>query len=62
MAFLRLKELLASYPVLDFPYVDASDHAVGGILSQKDDKGGVHPVSYFSTTLKGPQKKLVCTQ
>ena len=63
-SFLKLKLVLSSYPVLAFPKigeeffveVDASDHAIGGISSQKDGNGEMHPVSYFSTTLKAAQK------
>ena len=62
-SFLKLKELLSTYPVLAFPKiggtffveVDASDHAIGGVLSQKNENGEMHLVSYFSTTLKGAQ-------
>ena len=63
-SFSKIKKLLSTYPVLAFPNigepffieVDASDHAVGGVLSQRDENGDIHPVSYFSTTLKGAQK------
>ena len=36
--------------------VDASDVAVGGELSQRGKDGTSHPVAYFSTLLKGPQR------
>ena len=63
-AFNSLKLLLCSEPVLAFPRcgetfvveVDASDLAIGGELSQKDTDGILHPVAYFSTLLKGPQR------
>ena len=60
-----MKNKLSSYPVLAFPrigepfvvQVDASDHAVGGVLSQGNANGEWHPVAYFSTTLTAAQKK-----
>ena len=36
--------------------VDASNYAVGGVLCQKGDAEEIHPVAYYSTTLKGSQK------
>ena len=58
-AFVTLKKLLCSPPVLrspDFtkPFVlqtDASDIAVGAVLSQQDESGHDHPVAYFSRKL-----------
>ena len=63
-AFVELKELLCSYPVLAFPRlgdpfiveVDGSDVAVGGVLLQESDLGDVHPVAYFSNSLKREQR------
>ena len=63
-AFMRLKMKLTSEPVLKFPdlnqpfvvEVDASNHAVGGILSQKGSDEQLHPVAYFSTALRKAQK------
>ena len=57
--FVTLKKLLCSPPVLrspDFtkPFVlqtDASDIAVGAVLSQQDESGHDHPVAYFSRKL-----------
>ena len=36
--------------------VDASDNAIGGILSQYNSSAELHPVAYFSTTLTKSQK------
>ena len=54
-----------SKPVLRFPNfsepfiieVDASDFAVGGVLSQKHSDDAVHPVAYFSNTLDKCKQK-----
>ena len=43
-----------SYPDWDRGYyveVDASDSAVGGVLAQKDGKGRMRPISFFSSQL-----------
>jgi len=58
-AFEKLKELLTSPPVLSYPNYDkqfivecdASNYAIGGVLSQINDKGELHPVYYYSKTL-----------
>ena len=58
-AFKRLKELLCSSPILQSPDIsrpfilqtDASDRGVGAVLTQRDDKGQEHPVSYYSRKL-----------
>ena len=58
-AFTKLKELLCSSPVLQSPnftmlftlQTDASDRGVGAVLSQKDESGLDHPVSYYSRKL-----------
>lgn len=55
-AFEELKWKLVSTPILVAPnweklfhvYVDASNVAIGAILSQKDDKGFHHPIYYAS--------------
>ena len=68
-AFMRLKMKLRSEPVLKFPdlnqpfvvEVDASNHAVGGILSQKGSDDQLHPVAYFSTALRKAQKNWSAT-
>ena len=68
-AFTTLKRQLASKPVLCFPRldkpfiveVDASNHAVGGVLSQVFDDGKLHPVAYYSTALQASQKQWSAT-
>ena len=58
-AFQSLKKKLCSHPVVhssDFskPFVlqtDASDRAVGAMLSQEGDGGQEHAVAYFSKKL-----------
>ena len=64
-AFENLKERLCSKPVLSFPRcgepfvveVDASDIAVGGVLSQQQQDGTTHPVAFFSVTLNASQQR-----
>ena len=59
-AFQTLKEKLASAPILAQPIygrpfivsTDASKYAIAGCLSQVDEKGNEHPVSYISRKLK----------
>ena len=59
VAFRSLKAALCSEPVLrnpDFnqPFLlqtDASDRAVGAVLSQHDPRGEEHPIAYFSRKL-----------
>ena len=63
-AFTTLKEKLCAKPVLAFPRcgktfiveVDASNIAVGGVLSQDQPDGTIHPVAYLSTTLNKSQQ------
>ena len=58
-AFETLKAAFTSAPVLqhpnlELPFVvetDASDFAVGAVLSQADSAGDLHPVAYFSRKL-----------
>eukprot|EP00731_Ephydatia_muelleri_P003215 Em0001g3215a len=58
-AFEDLKNLLCSSPVLQSPdfekpfilQTDASDRGLGAVLSQRDDRGSDHPVSYYSRKL-----------
>ena len=62
-AFDTLKKALISNPVLvmfdpEKPItieVDASDYAIGGVLSQPDENGKLRPVAYFSEKLHGPE-------
>ena len=65
LAFNRLKDELLSNVVLDIadpskPFifeVDASDLAVGGVLSQQDEAGNLRPVGFFSRKLEGTPVK-----
>eukprot|EP00833_Pecoramyces_ruminatium_P002480 jgi/Orpsp1_1/1176512/evm.model.c7180000057878.1 len=58
-AFNELKKRLTSTPLLrhpdpEKPFIvecDASNYAVGSILSQKDENNVLHPVAYFSRSL-----------
>ena len=60
-----MKEKLCSQPVLQFPKlserfeveVDASDHAVGGMLLQADSNDKFLPVAYYSNTLRAEQRR-----
>ena len=69
IAFSVLKQKLSSKPVLSFPKlgepfiveVDASNHAVGGVLSQVGNDDCLHPVAYFSTALQPSQKNWSAT-
>jgi hypothetical protein len=62
-AFNQLKEALANSvtlysPSSDRPYVirtDASDYAVGAVLSQNDNQMQEHPIAFASSKLSGPQ-------
>ncbi|XP_066965398.1 uncharacterized protein [Macrobrachium rosenbergii] len=64
-AFNKLKSVLVSEPILSSPNfnkpfvlaVDASDVGIGGVLFQRDDKGEMHPVSYFSKKLLPAERK-----
>ena len=69
VAFSVLKQKLLSKPVLNFPKlgepfvveVDASNHAIGGVLSQVGNDQFLHPVAYFSTALQSSQKNWSAT-
>ena len=58
-AFETLKERVTETPVLlhynpekqSYVECDTSDWTTGGVLSQKDDEGVLHPVAFFSKTL-----------
>ena len=64
-SFEALKHELLNNVVLDIadpskPFVlevDASDYAVGGVLSQKDSEGNLRPVAFFSRKLEGSPGK-----
>ena len=58
-AFVQLKKLLTSKPILYSPDIkkpftlqtDASETGIGAVLSQSDENGVEHPVAYFSRKL-----------
>jgi hypothetical protein len=64
-AFETLKGALISRPILTLPNpklkwrlaTDASDVAMGAVLSQLDDDQVEHPVGYYSRKLAAPEKK-----
>ena len=55
-AFEELKARMISAPVLKhfdrlktvYMETDASDYVIGGVMSQKDDEGQLHPVAFYS--------------
>ena len=63
-AFQELKQVVQKEPVLLQPdqkkpfevEIDASKYAIGAVLMQKDDKGILHPVAYFSKSLNSAQR------
>ena len=71
-AFQQLKELLCSAPVLAYPQfgpgqqfvleTDASLACLGAVLSQKDDKGHLHPVAYASRALHKHERNYHVTE
>jgi hypothetical protein len=62
-AFQQLKQTMLKAPVLrQFDpdrictvHCDASGYAISGIVSQPDSDGLLHPVSFYSSSLKGPE-------
>ena len=69
-AFTQLTRCLLSHPVLAYPDptrsfildTDASDTAIGAVLSQIDDDGAEHPLAYASKTLSASQQKYTVTK
>ena len=63
-AFIKVKDLLTSAPVLHFPqyhksfiiHVDASDCGVGAFLAQKEDNEELAIIAYFSKRLTSSQQ------
>ena len=63
-AFRALKGEFTRAPVLaiaDFtrPFVvecDASDFAVGAVLSQRNEKGEIHPIAFFSKAMNPAER------
>ena len=64
-AFATLKSALTSAPCLEFPDMsqpfilttDASGHALGYVLSQKDRKGYEHPIAFGGRSLRPLERK-----
>ena len=62
-AFEEVKRRIASEPVLiiadpNKPFeieTDASDYALGAQLGQRDELGRLHPISFMSKKLSGPE-------
>ena len=69
-AFIKVKELLTSAPVLHFPrfhkpfiiHVDASDCGVGAFLAQKEDNVELAKIAYFSKRFTSSQQHYSATQ
>jgi hypothetical protein len=63
-AFNQLKDSLTAGPVLVQPNheqqyeleTDASNFAMGAVLSQRNDKGELHPVAFLSKSFSDPQR------
>lgn len=63
-AFLRLKTLFATAPILRFPdvnkqfivEVDASNTGIGAILCQRSDDNKMHPCSFYSKSLSPAER------
>ena len=69
-AFEKLKNLLCETPILQFPdfsrpfilYTDASYKALGAVLSQKDNDGNEHVISYASKSLTEAEQNYAVTE
>ena len=69
-SFLQLKKCLTSSPTLLYPdpakpfivECDASNYAIGAILSQRDDENKLHPVAYFSRCLNNAELNYSITE
>ena len=67
-SFNKLKEALISAPILTYldythPFVlesDASLKGLGAVLSQEDDEGNFHVISYTSCMLKLYERSMLC--
>ena len=70
VAFEELKRQLVSAPILISPcwtkefhvYVDASNVAIGAVLSQKDEKNFDHPIDYASRQLLATERNYSTTE
>ena len=64
IAFEQIKHELINPPILKFPdfekpfliMTDASNYAIGAVLSQNDKNGKDHPIAYASRSLKSHEK------
>uniref|UniRef100_A0A5S6Q2I3 RNA-directed DNA polymerase n=2 Tax=Trichuris muris TaxID=70415 RepID=A0A5S6Q2I3_TRIMR len=69
-AFQKLRTALLSEPILRLPDfdasfildTDASDTAIGAVLSQRDEHGREHPVAYASRTLTRAEQRYCVTR
>ena len=69
-AFTQLKEKIITPPILAFPHferpfilqTDASDYAIGAVVSQKDTANVEHPIAYISRTLKKTERNYSVTE
>ena len=69
-AFDALKQALTTAPLLAHPdpqsqwivQTDASGHAIGGVLSQKQDDGSMKPVAFWSHKLNSAQRNYSATE
>ena len=69
-AFVKVKELLSSAPVLQFPrfhklliiHIAASECGVGAFLAQKEDNGELVIIAYFSKRFTSSQPHYFATQ
>jgi len=69
-AFKELKRRFTTSPILlhpdtQKPFIvecDASNFAIGAILSQKDDEGKLHPVAYYSRSLNNAELNYSITE
>lgn len=69
-SFENLKQKLLEAPILAFPKstepftltCDASDTAIGYVLSQKDCEGNEHPIAYGGRSLKSCERNWTTTE
>ena len=65
-----MKELLTTTPVLAYPNfnkdfilsTDASSEAIGYVVSQVNDKGEEHPISFGGRSLKDRQRRYTASE